>query len=329
MINKKKHKMLTLFLSLILICSMQGVSVFGATIGERLLEPETGWQRIDDTNEDIVKYGTWYTESLIYNYNGSASYIKGNVPTQKVMSFMFYGSQIRIISGCYSNRTTEMTIYIDGVKVGKADESQPSGITQNLIFEKKDMVKDIHKVDIYIEDSKPGMLDAIDIDSDGYMIPYQEDTLNIKEDSISIQQNENRPLVLEVNSYIYTTSSALWISSDEAVAKVDSNGVVTGISEGVTTITAYIEGTDLTDSCQVDVIKENTPIYDCILKIELIDDNIKEFNVTSNEVTDFIQWFKDRDRDDTEVPFYKFVKSNGTSVYVVHNKIVAFEVIEN
>ncbi len=43
----------------------------------------------------------------------------------------------------------------------------------------------------------------------------------------------------------------LWSSSDEAIATVDEKGVVTAVSAGVATITAAVEGTDMTVTCTV------------------------------------------------------------------------------
>lgn len=43
----------------------------------------------------------------------------------------------------------------------------------------------------------------------------------------------------------------LWSSSDEAVATVDEKGVVTAVAAGTATITAAVEGTDMTVTCTV------------------------------------------------------------------------------
>ncbi|MBQ3135164.1 MAG: DUF4358 domain-containing protein [Oscillospiraceae bacterium] len=43
----------------------------------------------------------------------------------------------------------------------------------------------------------------------------------------------------------------VWTSSDEAVATVDENGVVTAVAAGTATITAALEGTDMTVDCTV------------------------------------------------------------------------------
>lgn len=53
----------------------------------------------------------------------------------------------------------------------------------------------------------------------------------------------------------------LWSSSDEAVATVDEKGVVTAVSAGTATITAAVEGTDMTVTCTVrcSIKTEETP----------------------------------------------------------------------
>nr|WP_245161307.1 Ig-like domain-containing protein [Clostridium botulinum] len=52
-----------------------------------------------------------------------------------------------------------------------------------------------------------------------------------------------------------TNKKVVWSSSDEKIAKVDENGKVTAIKEGKVTITAKVEGTDLIDTCKVNVTK--------------------------------------------------------------------------
>ncbi|NYC75471.1 uncharacterized protein YjdB [Clostridium beijerinckii] len=124
-----------------------------------------------------------------------------------------------------------------------------------------------------------------------------------------------------------------WKSSDESVATVDENGNVTGVKEGQVTITATInDGSNASATCTVNVIPKSTeptepqdPTGDGTLFIELVDGNIKSYDVSSQEVTNFINWYKNRDLDDSQLPVYKFKKGNYTD-YVVHDKIDWFEV---
>ncbi|WP_179117871.1 Ig-like domain-containing protein, partial [Clostridium beijerinckii] len=124
-----------------------------------------------------------------------------------------------------------------------------------------------------------------------------------------------------------------WKSSDESVATVDENGNVTGVKEGQATITATInDGSNISATCTVNVVPKTTeptepqdPTGDGTLFIELVDGNIKSYDVSSQEITNFINWYKNRDLDDSQSPVYKFKKGDYTD-YVVHDKIDWFEV---
>ncbi|KRU24126.1 bacterial Ig-like domain-containing protein [Clostridium sporogenes] len=48
----------------------------------------------------------------------------------------------------------------------------------------------------------------------------------------------------------------MWLSSDEKIATVDKDGKVTAIKERQATITAKVEGSDLTTTCKVNVTKK-------------------------------------------------------------------------
>lgn len=121
-------------------------------------------------------------------------------------------------------------------------------------------------------------LDVIDIDENGELKPYEEDT---KEDSISLDKTSiyliegswdkiNAKVLREDD----TNKKVVWSSSDEKIVKADQEGKVTAIKEGQAIITAKVEGTDLTATCKVNVTKkveENK--NNAILSISLV--NIK------------------------------------------------------
>ncbi len=340
-----KSKRICKFMAVLFIIMMlnvtQYVPVFAATVGEQLLEPEEGWQRIDDTDENISYVGEeWEVWTLDPgNYNSTSHYFYDNADSQYI-KFRFYGNKIRLIMPT-NHKDTPYTncleVYLDGIQY--TCDLHTKDIVYNtdcrtLVFEKLELENEIHEVILHTQ-NKRFTLDAIDINEDGYMV---KDSINIQQKNINVINGDCKPILIDVNSYKYTTSSVLWTSSDDSIATVDSNGTVTGIKAGTATITAYIEGTELSDTCTVEVTEENKPGTDepdpipngsYILRIELVDGNIKEFNVTEDQLTDFIQWFKDRDRDDTESPIYKFKKNSNTSTYLVHDKIVAFDVVEN
>ncbi|MBQ8015361.1 MAG: Ig-like domain-containing protein [Clostridia bacterium] len=59
-----------------------------------------------------------------------------------------------------------------------------------------------------------------------------------------------------MSKYLDATASngkIIYVSSDPSVAKVDENGRVTGVKTGKAVITATVEGTDNSVSCEVTV----------------------------------------------------------------------------
>ena len=77
-------------------------------------------------------------------------------------------------------------------------------------------------------------------------------TLNIE--STTLKANETIKLIANVLPEPTTNKSVTWKSSDEAVAIVDANGLVTAIGVGTATITATtIDGSNLSASCIVTV----------------------------------------------------------------------------
>ncbi|MDK8188848.1 hypothetical protein QP794_01960 [Paenibacillus sp. UMB7766-LJ446] len=135
-------------------------------IGDQLSIPESGWKRYDDPNEVIVYTGTWSTETLAGNYNGSAKYTSTNGST---MSFTFFGTKLRIIGGLYSGRTTTAQVIIDGAVVGTINEDSATSRTKALVFDMSGLTKGKHVVQIKAMDTKVLLLDAIDVDEDGYL----------------------------------------------------------------------------------------------------------------------------------------------------------------
>ncbi|MFW2500395.1 Ig-like domain-containing protein [Clostridium diolis] len=174
----------------------------------------------------------------------------------------------------------------------------------------------------------------------GYIksIEVYDDVLEykVKDPEISLNKSTDNLQVGETDNLVATTTPAgaqvNWSSSDESIATVDENGNVTGIKEGQATITASINDGSISATCTVTVTPKTSeptepqdPVGDGTLFIELVDGNIKSYDVSSQEITNFINWYKNRDLDDSQSPVYKFKNGDYTD-YVVHDKIDWFEV---
>ncbi|MEE1365630.1 MAG: leucine-rich repeat protein [Muribaculaceae bacterium] len=87
------------------------------------------------------------------------------------------------------------------------------------------------------------------------VVPTLAETITLDKTEISLEATETATLVATILPNLTTDKSVEWSSSDESVAVVDENGVVTAISIGEAVITATTaDGSNLSASCKVSVI---------------------------------------------------------------------------
>ena len=306
----------------------QGTVANAATTGQPLLQAEDGWQRFDDRNENIKYVGSWTQDSRSYG-NDYKSTMSQTITQGDKMVIYFYGSNFRLITDVApSAYRGSVNIKIDDLNTDLPVSLQGASTAyQILSYEKTNLPKTIHKVTMTSLENKWVVIDALDIDKDGYLL---SPSISLDKSSVDLTVGDSKQLTST------TTPAALgvvWSSSDDSIATVDENGNVKGIKEGQVTITVTInDESNISATCTVNVIPKGSeptdpeePAGDGALFIELVDGNIKTYDVTSNEIDDFIDWYKDRDLDDSKSPVYKFNKGDYKD-YVVHDKIDWFEV---
>ncbi|APQ99109.1 bacterial Ig-like domain family protein [Clostridium botulinum] len=305
-----------------------------AKIGNMLKEPETGWKRYDDTNSNISYIGNKKIASGSKYHKDSIMYFPSS--ENATIKFNFIGSKIRLIDTMSSDRSSNINIKIDNISYTFSDYSANS-IDQRLIFEKTGLLFKEHFVEITNNQSGTVYgLDAIDIDENGELKPYEEaakvESISLDKTSMDLIEGSSDKINAKVLPEDATNKKVVWASSDESIATVDKDGKVTAIKEGQATITAKVEGVDLTATCKVNVTKkveENK--NNAILSISLVNGATKEYDVSMQEVEKFINWFEERSNGkgpslysfDKKINPYKTVKE-----YIVHDKIASFEVRE-
>ena len=186
-----------------------------AKIYDQLLQPEEGWKRIDDTDSNIIYTGTWKTQNLSIYYNSTSKYSNENTAT---ISFMYYGTKIRLMMVFYSTKSDGNIIEIDGKKYTfDCSNSMTSGNAPSLLaFDKQDLDRTVHSVKIYAPNassSKNMHIDAIDIDKDGCLLTKEAynyfNQLNIptNEDIVFYKvKKENLPKTTKAKLAIYFTN---------------------------------------------------------------------------------------------------------------------------
>ncbi|UZP04660.1 Ig domain-containing protein [Clostridium botulinum] len=334
--NKQFKKILIMFVMILTIIGIgafqNGTIANAATVGDQLLQPENGWQRFDTCDKNFEYIGSWkYLKEDANHYNNDHETTK--IVGDKI-KFNFIGTKLRIIatqdSAAANNVGGSADVYIDGSKVGSYTNNNTVLQQSKLYFENTSLNNCEHDVEVIVTNvgsyHRGFTWDCIDID--GYLVNSNE-SISLDNTAMNLTVNDSKQLTAT------TTPSALeigWSSSDETIATVDKNGKITGIKVGTCIVTAQIKGTDIKTDCIVTVIKEDIiepeepSIENGSLYIEMIDGNVKRAD--KSQIEKFKKWFISRDLDETESPIFKITNAKGNTEYLVHDKVVGFEMRE-
>lgn len=157
----------------------------------------------------------------------------------------------------YSNRAT-FSINIDGVSESASAKGGNSS-SQTVFYKKVDLPYGKHKVQIDITNNIKNEYFALDaIDVDGFLISENDipntDSITLDKNNLELSEGETEKLTAVVTP---DSANIIWTSSDESIATVDQNGNVTALKEGVVTVTAQVENTNLSANCTVTVKKQS------------------------------------------------------------------------
>lgn len=225
-----------------------------ASVGDQLLSPEATWQRFDDTDNKIKYSGMWVYQAGIDNYNGGSTIIPTSATTTEIQNtrcdFYFVGTKLRIISAYYSGNSANFAIEIDGV-TNIVTTKDSTLRFQCIVFEKLDLEKVAHHVRIYSNDTDRISLDAIDIDSNGYLITEAEYSQGnrfpvlIGDDTVTSEENIANYAKTLINGekqlLVSSTLESIYVTDGTGLfTKVASKGIntqeITDIESNVTTV---------------------------------------------------------------------------------------------
>lgn len=218
-------------------------------------------RKIDLVNtEKVVEYGEIYKPNVVDfvdkgKINDSYS-INGEIPNEEGKNYPAIGDYSFTISA-KGKEDADVRVLVRDTVAPEFDENAPSEITT---FKDVAITKEVLKNTFAVKDFSPVTLtiDAIDYatvgeytvnlyatDESGNVadkeikVIVNEPTLTIEQANVSIAVGETAQLNATVQGASQTVT---WTSSDESVATVDANGVVTGIKKGTATITASANG---------------------------------------------------------------------------------------
>ena len=84
--------------------------------------------------------------------------------------------------------------------------------------------------------------------------PVQAESITLNRHEAELQIDETITLTATILPELAANNPIVWTSSNETVATVDQNGLVTAIGIGEAIITALVDGTEVKDTCVVSVI---------------------------------------------------------------------------
>ncbi|WP_432408303.1 fibronectin type III domain-containing protein [Wukongibacter sp. M2B1] len=325
-----------------------GIQVYAAEVGDQLLEPEDGWERYDIApSENFIISEKISFKGNYTNYPSWNQTIIWTTYSDETLKFKFQGTKIRVIGFPGSARADDITISIDGViesmPYHKASGYQP----MDLIYEKTGLENKVHEVIITSGTNASGsdydlVLDAIDIDEDGELKPY-DDVIsmpdapeNLKtaagDEEVGLSWDE----VEDVDSYIIKRSETE--GGPYTIIEEDITGTSytdRDVENGTTyyyVVSAVIDGDESDDSNEASATPEGSSSGSgdkAILRITMQNGKINEYDLSIDDVEDFIDWFEDRDD-----PYYIIEKDynigpfESRKDYIVADKILQFEVME-
>lgn len=218
-------------------------------------------RKIDLVNtEKVVEYGEIYKPNVVDfvdkgKINDSYS-INGEIPNEEGKNYPAIGDYSFTISA-KNKDNADVRVLVRDTVAPEFDENAPSEIStfKDVAITEENLkntfaVTDLSTVTLTIDDVDYATVGEYTVnlyatDESGNVadkeikVIVNEPTLTIEQANISLTVGETITLNATVQGASQTVT---WTSSDESIATVDANGIVTGIKKGTATITASANG---------------------------------------------------------------------------------------
>ncbi|MGE7092516.1 Ig-like domain-containing protein [Lysinibacillus sp. NPDC048646] len=312
-----------------------------ATVNQQLTQPEEGWKRFNNDYKSFKYSSNMITSTDSKSFQGDHQLVPDTNPGNGRLEFKFKGTQFRIISlkirNGYTFASSNVKVNIDGkTETYNPINGNDSYEYQILLYEKTGLEDAVHSVEIYTDDNKTLVIDAIDIDADGEIYPPDTiaESLKLNKEALELTVSSSESLVATITPEHGTNKVIQWTSSDPEIASVDDNGNVIGKKPGKVTITAETtDGSNLSATAEVTVKESETAEIGtrAILRLTMTTKDIHEYDLSLSEIDQFMNWLDGREVGQGK-PYYKF-KLNVTignivsrTEYIMYDKIVSFTV---
>lgn len=336
----KKRKIVVLLFAVFMLIS--SVSAFATTVGDQLaLTAETGWQRIENTDSHFLYSPTGWPIASYAHYSGGSSTYTTAIGSS--ISFNFTGDKIRLI---FARHTSPVTaeINIDGVTTNVSFGSSTTAQPRTLVFENLVLSGTEHFCVITSTDIPIGTyfdFDAIEIAQNAEIKSYNN-TVIIAPNSpsdLSVAAGDGQvdlswTAITGATGYKvyrsttpggpYTTPIAENVTGTSYPDSTAENGityyyVVSSVSNGV-------ESPKSNEVSATPTAAEVTG--NAIISITMTNGNVKEYELSKTEVTDFINWYDGRVTGSGEA-YYIFNKDYNLGPYQTRDEYIISDAISS
>lgn len=153
-------------------------------------------------------------------------------------------------------------------------------------------------------------------------------TLSKTTDILTVNQTD--PLVATIQPSNATNPSVTWTSSDPTIVTVDANGKVTALKVGTVTITAIsVDNPNIKATCTVTVTDPSQTVTTgnrCILEVTMINNTIKEYDLSIDEFNAFMTWY-DLKSIGTGKSYFTITKHSNIKPFTARKETLSFDKI--
>lgn len=223
-------------------------------------------------------------------------------------------------------------MFIDGVQKTTGTAYLESGErAQNVLMEVTGLTDRVHEVEIKSIAAGAWDIDAIDINSTGYLVNYNQPA-NVLATCVDGNIKIEWDSIPNASAYVVKRSTVQG-GTYETVATTTTNSYldksIISNTKYYYVVSAIINGFESSNSIEVSATATVTPTIignSAILEITMTNGQIKEYSLNPEEITNFLNWY-DSKAAGTGKAYFVIPKKNNVKPFITRKEFIQFDKI--